>query len=358
MKAKKDKNEYSDLAIKKHRKFPVRNTAIIAVCVVAQIFLIYFAVTAKAVPQDIIEKYSVTVEALEDGSLDIEYSFLWKAIDTTEELTWVEIGMPNSMFTVYEDSVSGNIKEYSGIYDDGYTAVRLDFKRGYKGGENLEFSFKVNQEYMLCKDMHNYFYEFVPGWFNSTPVENYEFKWKKTGFVDEADGAKMKNSYYVWSGSLDCGEYEIMQVSYDLDTFKDVKVVEYEPFYTEGAYNQLEDNRTTNMVLFCIGIVILLCVEIYLLDSHVSYRRGRGFLVGYGHPIHTYGYQNPKYIRAYNRAHTSTSTGRGGGFRGGGCACACACACAGGGRAGCSQKDTYTNALQTGLKKEEKTDEE
>lgn len=344
MKAKKDKNDYSAGAIKSRRKFPVKNTVVIAFCVVAQMVLIFLAVTAKAEPQDVIEKYNVTVETLEDGSLDIEYSFLWKAIDTTEELTWVEIGMPNAMFTVYDDSVSGNIKEYSGIYDDGYTAVRLDFQRGYKGGENIQFSFKVNQEYMLCQDLDSYFYELVPCWFNSTPVENYEFKWKKTDACIEADGAKLKNGYYTWSGSFDCGEYEIMQVSYDLNTFKDVEVVEYESFYSEGAYNQLKETQTGNRVLYCIGIVILLCVEIYRLDSHVSYRRGRGFLVGYGHPIHTYGFQNPRYIRAYNRAHTSTSTGRGGGgFRGGGCACACACACAGGGRAGCSQKDTYTN---------------
>ncbi len=344
MKAKKDKNDYSAETIKQRRKFPVKNTVIIAICIIAQIFLIYRAVTEKAEPQDIIEKYGVAVEVLEDGSLDIEYSFLWKAIDTTEELTWVEIGMPNAMFTVYEDSISGNIKEYAGIYEDGYTGVRLDFHRGYKGGENIKFSFKVNQKYMLCKASEGYYYEFVPGWFNSTPVENYEFKWKKTDLIDEADGAKMKNSYYVWSGSLDCGEYEMLQVSYDLDAFKDVEIVEYEPFYTNGAYNQLEERETTNRVLYCAGILILLFVEIYRLDSHVSYRRGRGFLVGYGHPIHTYGYHNPRYIKAYNRAHTSTSTGRGGGgFRGGGCACACACACAGGGRAGCSQKDTYTN---------------
>lgn len=344
MKAKKDKNDYSAKTIENRRKFPARNTAIIAICVVAQIFLAYSAITAKAEPQDVIEKYNVTVEPLEDGSLDIEYSFLWKAIDETEELTWVDIGMANSMFTVYEDSISGNIKAYTEIYEDGYTAVRLDFKRGYKGGENIQFSFKVNQEYMLCKDLDSYFYEFVPCWFNSTPVENYEFKWKKTDYIDEADGAKLKRDFHIWSGSLDCGEYEVLQVSYDSDAFKDVEVVEYEPFMTNGAYNQLEEDRTISIVAYCIGIIILLVVEIYLLDSHVSYRRGRGFLVGYGHPIHTYGYQNPRYIRAYNRAHTSTSTGRGGGgFRGGGCACACACACAGGGRAGCSQKDTYTN---------------
>lgn len=344
MKAKKDKNDYSPQTIEKRRKFPARNTAIIAICVAAQIFLGFLAITAKIEPQDIIENYTVTVEPLEDGTLDIEYSFLWKAVDETEELTWVDIGMANSLFTVYEDSISENIKEYTEIYEDGYTGLRLDFKTGYKGGETLRFSFKVNQASMLCEDLDCYFYEFVPCWFNSTPVDNYEFKWKKSEYSFGADGANKKNGYYVWSGSFDCGEYELIQVSYDLAAFTDVKTVGYEPFATDGAYNQLAENRTIKIVLFCIGIVILLVAEIYLLDSHVSYRRGRGFLVGYGHPIHTYGYQNPKYIRAYNRAHITTSTGRGGGgFRGGGCACACACACAGGGRAGCSQKDTYTN---------------
>jgi Asp-tRNA(Asn)/Glu-tRNA(Gln) amidotransferase A subunit family amidase len=54
--------------------------------------------------------------------------------------------------------------------------------------------------------------------------------------------------------------------------------------------------------------------------------------------MHTYGRPNPHYIRARN-AYNATHRSRGGGS--GGCACACACACAGGGRAGCSQKDTY-----------------
>ena len=62
--------------------------------------------------------------------------------------------------------------------------------------------------------------------------------------------------------------------------------------------------------------------------------------VSHGYYIHTYGRSNPHYIRArdrYNATHSRSSGGR----SGGGCACACACACAGGGRAGCSQKDTY-----------------
>ena len=86
-------------------------------------------------------------------------------------------------------------------------------------------------------------------------------------------------------------------------------------------------------------LLLLGLAEMYLVDSFVSYNRGRGFLRGYGHHVHVYGYHNPRYISARNR-HNASSGGRGG-FSGGGCACACACACAGGGRAGCSQKDGY-----------------
>ena len=81
----------------------------------------------------------------------------------------------------------------------------------------------------------------------------------------------------------------------------------------------------------------MLVGELFIVDSYVSYNRGRGFLRGYGHPLHVYGYSNPRYTEA--QMEKSGGSHRGGTYRGGGCACACACA--GGGRAGCSQKDTY-----------------
>lgn len=341
-KNRKEVDKFSEEYIKKHRKFPVKNTWILVFCIIAQIGLVFVAVTADATPVDVIEKYIVNVEPSEDGTLDIEYSIRWKALDASEDLTWVQIGLPNYYFSVYEDSVSETIMDYSYIDEEGYTGIQLDFTKGYGYGETVEFSFKVNQRNMLCKDDNCYFYEFVPNWFNSIPVEYYEFNWKKTEACIEAFGAKEYNDYYVWSGTFDCGEYETMFVSYDLNAFKNAKTVEYIPFSSDGVYNELEEERIFGITFCVIAIVVLLGVEIYMLDSHVSYHRGRGFLRGYGHPIHIYGGQNPIYVRAYNRAHSTAGHGSGG-YRGGGCACACACACAGGGRAGCSQKDTYTN---------------
>ncbi|MBQ8227378.1 MAG: hypothetical protein IJZ88_00025 [Clostridia bacterium] len=342
MKKNKDKNDYSEEYIKKHRKFPVKNTVAIVICIVAQIVSIFLAVTAEAdKPQDIIQNYQVTVEPLEDGSLDIEYKFLWKAV-SMEDLTWVEIGVPNYYFSVYKDSVSSSIKEISDISEDNYTGVRLDFNRAYRGGETLEFSFKINQEQMLCQNDNGYFYEFIPCWFNSTPVEKFEFRWKNSDTCFGAENAELKNGYYTKTGTLKCGEFEKMVVSYSPDTFPDAEVADYESFDESLVYNELEANRIINIIFFCVIAVVLLGFEIYLLDSHVSYIRGRGFISSYGHPVYTYGYQNPKYVKAYNRAHAPSHTHSRGGFRSGGCACACACACAGGGRAGCSQKDTFS----------------
>ena len=194
----------------------------------------------------------------------------------------------------------------------------------------FEFSFKINQRDMLCQNASGYFYEFVPGWFNAIRVEQYKFTWSRKGKDD-----------LVQTGSLDYGEYSSMYVQYGKEDFTGCKVCDYFPFDKDGAYNELEEEKAVAAAMCCLGAALLIIAEVYIVDSYVSYSRGRGFLSGYGYHVHTYGRSNPHYIRArdkYNEEHGHHS----GGFRGGGgCACACACACAGGGRAGCSQKDTH-----------------
>ncbi len=339
-KLKKDKNNYSEEYVKQHRTFPVAKTVWLIVIVIAQIGLIALAVFFKPEPQDVIKEYNVTVEPRKDGMLEIEYSFLWEAVDESEPLTWVEIGMANQHFTVDESSLSDNIVRYEKNVDGGYITLRLDFVREYVDGDVFSFSFKVTQDNMLCATTGGYFYEFVPGWFNATPVERYDFRWKLSDGCLSADNASIEDGYYLWSGSLECGEYERMYVSYAPEAFAGMKTVKHVPFDGEGASNDLKDDKIGVVVLSCFVIGVLILVEVYIIDSYVSYNRGRGFLTGYGYRIHVYGRTNPHYRRA-SQAHSSS--GRGGRGGGGGCACACACACAGGGRAGCSQKDTYSN---------------
>lgn len=328
MKKSRVNSKYEDKYIKSNRTFPTGNTVLLVIIIAVQIGLVIFGLSYQPKPQDVIHQYNVTVDPQTDGSLDIEYHLVWEALDESEELTWVEIGMPNENYSVYADSVSSNISSYSKYSDEGYITLRLDFKKAYLGGDVIEFFFKVNQKDMLCKNESGYFYEFVPGWFNAIQVEQYEFTWLMDGSKD-----------YVLQGSLDFGEFDKMTVQYGTNDFSGCQTVKYYPFDDDGAYNELHEDKTAIMVMCCLVAGLLIIAEVYIIDCYVSYGRGRGFLTGHGYHVHTYGRSNPYYIRArdkYNAKHAGRSGGRSGG-----CACACACACAGGGRAGCSQKDTY-----------------
>ena len=310
------------------RTFPVGNTVLLGILIAVQMGLVLLGIFFRPSAQDRIHQYNVTVMPLADGSLDIQYDFVWEALDASEPLTWVEIGMANHAYVVYPDSLSPNILFYEQTQEDDYTALRLDFAQSYSGGDILEFSFKINQKLMLCKNDQGYFYEFVPGWFNAVPVDQYEFRWIRGDKPDE-----------VFRGSLDCGEYVKMFVQYGPTAFDGCNTVSHEPFNDDGAYNELQETRIGVAIMCGLFAVLLIFAEVYIIDSYVSYGRGRGFLTGYGHHVHTYGRANPYYIRA--RDQHIAKTQRSGGGRSGGCACACACACAGGGRAGCSQKDTF-----------------
>ena len=320
--------KYEDKYIKSNRTFPTGNTVLLAIIIAVQIGLIVLGISHEPKPQDVIHQYDVSVQPLADGSLDIEYRLVWEALDTAEELTWVEIGMANENYAVYPDSLSYNISGYSKYAEDGYVSLRLDFKRAYVAGDVIDFSFKINQKDMICKNEAGYFYEFVPGWFNAVQVEQYVFTWYMPGYRD-----------YIQRGSLNYGEYSKMFIQYGMDDFAECPTVQYYPFEGDGAYNQLEDDKTAILVLCGLFAALLIIWEVYIVDSYVSYGRGRGFLTGHGYHVHTYGRSNPYYIRARDK-YNATHGGRSGG-RSGGCACACACACAGGGRAGCSQKDTF-----------------
>lgn len=336
--------KYEEKYIKANRTFPAGKTILMAIVLAVQIGIIVFACCFQPKPQDIIREYGVTVEPRQDGSLDIRYSFVWEAVDTSEELTWIEIGMANENYTVYPESVSSAISQSTQENYDGEVYLRLDLNRAYTAGEVLEFSFKINQKNMLCQDGSGYFYEFVPGWFNSTPVEHYTFRWADNGQIRFVNGGQRQGGYYTWSGSMECGDYVLMGVRYEPNCFAGCATTSYRAFNDSGAYNSLEDDRAAVIALSVIVAIVLIAVHVWIIDSVVSYHRGRGFLTGHGYHVHTYGRSNPYYIRArdkYNAQHGGRSGGHGGG-----CACACACACAGGGRAGCSQKDTYGAPLE------------
>ena len=317
---------------KSKRSFPVGYTILLAVILAVQVGLVILGICVEPHAKDVIHQYDVTVQPLEDGSLDITYHLVWEALDPSEPLTWVEIGMPNNHYTVYPESVSSNILMHSKSTSDDYISLKLYFIDSYLKGDVIDFSFRINQKDMLCQNESGYFYQFVPSWFNAIRVENFTFRW----IMEDSED-------YVQQGSLDYGEYSRMTIQYDKEAFAGCSTVEYVPFDDDGAYNELQDDKIGILVLCCMGAALLIIAEVYIIDCYVSYGRGRGFITSYGAHVHVYGHTNPGYIRARQRYHASVSSGgrSGGRVGGGGCACACACACAGGGRAGCSQKDTY-----------------
>ncbi len=339
--AKQEKyGPYSPEIIRKKRTFPKSKTIGLFICLGIQVLCILFAVFFTPKPQDRIQRYELLAEPQADGTLDLEYRFVWTALDTSEDLTWVEIGMPNRNFQFYKNSFSSNIISYEKYIDGSYVSARLYLDRAYRGGETLTFSFRVNQEKLLCQDDGGYFYEFVPSWFNATPVEHYSFVWKDDAPIS-TNATTQKNGYPAWEGSMPCGTYVSMQVQYSGDAFLGASTVEYEEFYDGDVIDSLAEDKIAVIVLMILLCLVMLIIEVYMTDSVVSYHRGRGFLTCYGHHIHVYGRPNPKYEKERDkRAASASRSGRSGGG-GRGCACACACACAGGGRAGCSQKDTY-----------------
>ncbi len=330
--------KYDEEYIKANRTFPVWKSVLLVVILIGQITMITAACLYKPKPQDVIHEYEVTVHTLPDGTLDIEYHLVWEALDPDEDLTWIEIGMANESYSVYPHSVSGPIDEYYQKDDDGWVYLKLYLDRPYKAGEVLELSFTVNQRDMLCKDGSGYFYEFVPCWFNATQVKRYAFRWMEHTPIQSAENARYQDDGYIWTGSLDYGEYVPMKVRYGADAFNDCAITHYQEFDDSGAYNSLQEDKGGVIALAVFAAAFLIIIQVCLIDSVVSYYRGRGFMSGYGYHVHVYGRSNPYYHREAEK-HAAKS-GRSGGGRGG-CACACACACAGGGRAGCSQKDTF-----------------
>ena len=121
-----------------------------AIVLAVQIGIIVLACNFQPKPQDIIREYGITVEPRQDGSLEIRYSFVWEAVDASEELTWIEIGMANKDYTLYLESLSSTISQATKENDDGEVYLWLDLDRAYTAGEVLEFSFKINQKNMLC----------------------------------------------------------------------------------------------------------------------------------------------------------------------------------------------------------------
>ena len=291
------KYDFSEQTIKKRRSLPKGRIVLIVLMVALQVLCVLGIIFYRPSPQDVIDSYRVYVTPKDDGSLDVQYMFTWTPLDADEPLTFVYVGMANPDFTVIEHS--DNITEVE-KYDDyeGECHVDLYLDKNYYKGETLEFSFTVNQRSMLCERYGEYMYEFVPCWFNSTPISSYTFYWKQLPGERESNAETVKDGWHVWHGSMEPGEYRMMRIGYE--PF-DAPTVEYEPFYEGSVHNDLESERIPVIMILVIFIIVLFVFQVFCFDTVVSYHRGRGFIYGYGHPMYVYGRPNRHYRRAQEK---------------------------------------------------------
>lgn len=289
--------------------------------------------TKSGAELDRIRSYCVDVVPQPDGTLEITYDIEWLVLDGTSEgpLSWVKLGLANSECEVIE--FGGNAERVT--HDGTYARIYLD--RDYGTGESARFSLRVHQGRMLCRnevDSSQPFYEFTPGWFDDIRVDRYRFTWAVSDGILSHNSDEQTDAQLIWTGSFNKGGRRAMRLDYDINAFDSPQLVDYAPSSgssgtTEQAVVNAGNSCTENQIMVAVVVAAIIILIIVI----NSYHNGRGFTGGGGYRYH----------------HTHIG-GRGGGGRScacAGCACACACACAGGGRAGCSVKDFYSNEEDT-----------
>lgn len=302
-------------------------------------------------PIDEIESYTITVNPLNDGTLNMSYNIKWKVLDSDSEgpLEWVKIGVANKYVSNIRGitSASKSVEYYS---DDG-AYIRVDLDRSYFEGETVEIGFSFIQSRIFTSDDNHIYYQFIPGWFDEIMVKQITVKWNSLNVID-SNSEGTEDSYLVWNHSLNMGESISCELTYDHSAFPSINL--------DQSYS--DDTGDTAWIFFVIlGFVVLFVILILVVvhfnsDDYYSYRGFRGTSYYFRHHyfwLHTGYHRNGKRTEAPKIVNTGGSHSGG---HGGSCACACACACAGGGRAGCSRKDFYhpkleIDALSKALKK-------
>lgn len=306
------------------------------------IFFLLIVISNICMAKDLdrINKYYITVDPRNDGSLDMTYYLEWEVLDSDSEgpLEWVKIGVPNSNIDLVK-AISSNIQSVR-YYKDGGDYIRIDFKKAYYEGEVISFSFSFHQSYMYDIDVELAKYKFTPGWFNDIEVKEAMVFWKSTD-VYSANSKKINDDgYYTWKDSLRKGEKMKVEVNYSRYTrsFDTGKQTMYATKYSSSSSSY---NSSYNSTMNIIKIFIILFFVFYVISSVLSVRSYTSHR-GYGSRRY---YDDDYYHSSSHHHHSSSSSSHSSCVS----SCACACACAGGGRAGCSKKDFYGVTVKTKL---------
>jgi len=199
--------------------------------------------------------YDITADVNDNASVDLTYNISWKVLDSKSEgpLEWVQIGLPNSH---YGDMValSDTISSINGKNSGGSYAV-IYFDRKYYKDEVVNFSFKVNMDYL-----YQYYpeedvveYGFTPGWFDGITVDQFILRWNSDKISKfEPAGCIMDGGYHVWTASLQPGEKFSIELTYPTDAYAfDLTQHEEKSSDYEFSEHSLIEN-----ILFVIAVII------------------------------------------------------------------------------------------------------
>ncbi len=295
------------------------------------LLLIMISNICMAKDLDKINKYYITVDPRNDGTLDMTYYLEWEVLDSDSEgpLEWVKIGIPNSNVDMVR-AISSNIKSIK-YYEDGGDYIRIDFKKAYYAGDVISFNFSFHQSYMYDIEGELAKYDFTPGWFNGIDVEDIRIFWNSKDVYNTSLKEKNSDGYYTWEGSLKSGNKKTIEVSYSRYTMNFDEGKQTSSATTYNSYNE-NDGSSGAVIGIIVFIFVLIMIMSILTPSGYSRHRGYGYGYGYG--------RSHYHHHSYHHSSCASS-----------CACvsscACACACAGGGRAGCSKKDFYGVTIRT-----------
>lgn len=290
------------------------------IMIILIMFIPTIAAQASSDPIDEILEYYINVDMESDGSAIITYHIKWKVLDDKTEgpVENLYVGIPNKHVEDIK-ALSDNIKniEYTNSYNGSYGSyVKIDFFRKYYQDETFEFDFSIHQSYLYTLDDDNetVSFSFTPGWFPDTPIDDLIISWNGNYVVENNSDYTDENNQLIWKTSLDSGKSSKLSASVT---------------YQQSRFEELDPNKQAENTDLYISIIVIIAIIVVL----VVFFLFTIFSDGYGSGGGTFFYSS--------------------GGHGGGCAssCACACACAGGGRAGCSTKDFYTNVDTISLEK-------
>lgn len=236
-------------------------------------------------PLDEIELYSITADVCDDASVDLTYEIVWRVLDSTTEgpLEWVQIGLPNSHINSME-AISDNIESLKSKTSGGSYAV-VNFNQVYIKDEVVEFSFKVNMDYMyqVYPEEGVAEYNFTPGWFDGITVDQMVLKWNSDKIDKfEPAGCIMDSGYHVWTAKLDPGEKFSIEISYPTDAYNfDLSVhEEKDDGYDFSEHNVIENFFFVVLCIIAMVFMVVICflpVVIPLIIIFVIYKAATGF---------------------------------------------------------------------------------